>query len=180
MPVSRGTGDGASVGVRVDAVVPFKEFYRAVAEASWSIEEKLYIGDGSGNTLRGKAELRAQWPGRGARVAPFVGVGLSLTKRYTSEYTKLAINPLLSAGVNVRDRFVPYVRWYLPEHNSPNRISAVEFGAELNLPLSEDTPWLIRGGISEKRTSFYQPFGPLAGNRHSWNLQLSLGAGYRF
>lgn len=179
-PLSRGTGDGPSIGVRADAVLEINQFARFVGEASWAIEEKLYIGDGSGNAFRGRAELRAQWPGRGYYVSPFVGAGVSVVRKNTSQYSKTGVHPIITTGLNFQDKVIPYVRWYLPEHTTPNKGRAFEYGSELFFPLAEDSPWLIRAGIAGIRSTFWQPSGPLQGWRHAHSMRLHMGAGYRF
>lgn len=174
-----GTGNGDAIGVRADAVLPLNDFLKVIGEVSWAIEPKLYLGDGSGQTYRARVDLRAHWPGNKA-VAPFVSVGGSGVYQHTSQYDKSAYNPTLGAGINVRNRVIPYWRHFFTEQQTQNKVAADEFGAELYLPLNGPR-WLVRAGLAGVNTRFSQPPGYSNAGRYSvWTFVMHTGFALRF
>ncbi len=180
--ISPGTGHEPGVGARVDTVLPYGDFLALAAEATWEWQKKSYVGDGHAVRARveGRAYLFEQGGERERVLAPFASVGAALSRQFTSQYSKGAANLIIGGGVNIRHKFVPYYRHYFQEKFTANKGSANEFGCELYLPLSEQSPWLIRAGLSATRVRFLQPNGPAAGWHTAWATQMSMGVGYRF
>ena len=170
---SPGTGNALGMGVKADAVLPLNDFLKAVAEASWVVEPKAYLGNGQ--AFRGRAELRFQ----PRRSLFWVGAGGALVHQRTSEYTKTAWFPALSGGVNVRNRLVFGVKRYFQERQTLNKVSAWEVQADAYIPFN-DTRWLVRIGGGATRTRFYQPWGQLMGWQASWAPSVSAGFAWRF
>ena len=176
---SPGTGNAPGKGVRADIVLPIQDLFTLVAETNWVVEPKIYIGDGSGNALRVRAEGRVHvWP-RQANISPFVSAGVSGVRQWTSQYSKGATTWTHGAGLVLHQRFVPYWKHFWVEKKTPNKVGGDEFGGEVYLPLNE-TRWRIRAGVAGVNTRFTQIGGPFAGKHSSWALQAHFGVGWVF
>lgn len=174
---SPGTGNRPGVGVRADVVIPIDDLFTLLAETNWVVEPKGYVGDGS--AWRARLDGRMHLYPREADLSPFVGVGLSAVHQTTSQYSKGALTWTFSAGVVLRQRYVPYWKRYFPEGQTQNKVSADEIGGELYLPLNESR-WRIRAGLAAVNTRFMQPAGPQAGKHSSWAMQAHFGVGWVF
>lgn len=170
---SPGTGNDLGVGLKVDGVVPFNETLRALAEMSWAVEPKSYIGDGQ--AFRGRLDLRYQPNG----LPIWFQVGGAGVHQRTSEYNKTAWFPTAAVGVNVRDWVTVGVKRYFQERQTLNKVSGWEVQGDLYIPFN-DTRWLVRIGGGISRTKFYQPWGELMGWQVSWAPQVSAGFARRF
>ena len=173
-----GTGNRDGIGGRGDVVIPLNHFLTAVGETSWIIEPKAYLGNDNTNAVRVRADLRAGLP-LWLSFTPFVSVGGSAVHQRTSLYTKTAFNPTFGAGVNFKNRVVPFWRHYVIERQTQNAASADELAAEVYLPLGQR--WLIRTGAAAINSRFTQPPGHPNTGRHSvWTMTMHLGVAYKF
>ena len=173
-----GTGNRDGIGGRGDVVLPVNHFLTSVSEVSWVMEPKIYLGDDHTHAVRLRADLRAGLP-LWLYFTPFVNVGGSFVQQRTSLYTKSAFNPTFGAGVNFKNRVVPFWRHYVTERQTHNKTSADELAVEVYLPLNER--WLVRAGLATINTRFTQPAGHPNEGRHSvWTITMHMGAAFRF
>lgn len=171
---SPGTGNTLGMGAKGDVVAPLNEFFTALAEVSWIVEPKAYLGNG--HAFRGRADLRYH----PHTLHPFwIGSGVAVVHQRTSEYTKTAVFPTASAGINLNNRMVVGVKRYFQEAQTLNKVSAWEVQGDVFIPFN-DTRWLVRIGGGATRTRFYQPWGSLMGWQASWAPSASAGFAWRF
>lgn len=176
---SKNDGNGPQWGVYgTVAADVWKGHVTATGIAEYVAQEKKYVGDGS--ALRFRPEVRLYPFSPDAAWRPFVGAGVGFTQVWTSQYSKHAINPMITAGVSWRDQVVirgAYLfpdRTPLPGEARGNDTSGFRIGYDYFHPI---TPaWSLHFSQEFTRYKFTQlPGYPNEGRHTAYAFNFRMG-----